>query len=60
VRAKVFRSKFSDMVVEVYESGFIAITDSEERTFVLGRPPNARVDLILKAIRYSELHGDKT
>ena len=55
--AKKFKSRFSDMEVEVYESGFIALTDADGRTFVLGRPPNARIDLILKAIKYVEENG---
>ena len=59
MKSKMFQSRFSDMKVEVYESGFIALTDSDGRTFVLGRPPNARIDLILRAIDYCEENQEK-
>ncbi len=49
---KTFESELSDLKVEVYESGYIAITDNENQTITLGCPPNARIDLILQAIEY--------
>ena len=60
MKNKIFKSRFSDMKVEVYESGFIALTDADKRTFVLGKPPNARIDLILRAIDYCEENQEKT
>jgi len=60
MKSKMFQSRFSDMKVEVYESGFIALTDADKRTFVLGKPPNARIGLILKAIKYVEENGNKS
>jgi len=54
IKPKIFKSKFADIKVIVYEGGYIAIMDKEEMTMVtLGRPPNARIDLILEAIKYA-------
>ena len=52
IKSKIFKSEFSDMIVEVYESGFIALENSEGKSIVLGCPPNARFDLINQAIKY--------
>ena len=59
MKPKLFKSKFSDMKVEVYKSGFIALTDAEDKTIVLGEPPNARINLILEAIEYVKKNKGK-
>jgi hypothetical protein len=57
IKSKIFKNEFSDMEVEVYESGYIALIDRDNMVMTLGKPPNARTDLILKAIKYVE--GEK-
>ena len=65
MKSKTFKSKFSDVRVEVYESGFIVIFqhDIEPTTsgladiIGLGKPENARIELVEKAIKYARENG---
>ncbi len=54
MKDKIFKSPNSDMEVEVFESGWIAIRDEYGATITIGVPPNARTDLILKALEYAQ------
>jgi hypothetical protein len=54
IKNKIFENEFSDMKVEVYESGYIALIDRDNMLMTLGKPPNARIQLIMEAIRYAE------
>lgn len=59
MKSKTFKSEYSDMTVEVYDSGYVVLNDNEGEFISLGKPPNARIDLILKAIDYVKSQGDK-
>jgi hypothetical protein len=59
MKNKTFKSKFSDLKAEVYETGYIVITDAEGKAITLGKPYNDRIDLILDAINYVLTEGKK-
>ena len=53
MKSKIFRDKDSDLYVEVFENGWINLYQ-DDVGLTLGKPPNKRTDIILKAIKYSE------
>lgn len=52
MKSKIFESKFADIKLEVMETGWIILTDGE-RSIALGKPENARIELIEDAIKYA-------
>lgn len=53
IKSRVFKSKLSDLKVDVNGAGWIIIFQDDE-SISLGVPPNARTELIKKAIEYVE------
>ena len=51
MKPKIFKSKFSDMEIEISEGGWASIEQHRE-TITLGNYPNARWELIEKALEY--------
>jgi superoxide dismutase len=49
---KTFTNKFSNMRIEVYGTGWTILENDNEHTIVLGNYPNARWELIEKALEY--------
>lgn len=54
---KTFKNKYSSLVVEVYDSGWIVLHEGGI-TLSLGKPPNKKIQLILDAIKYVEERGN--
>ena len=52
IKSKIFKSEFVDIKLEVMETGWIILYDGE-RSIALGKPENARIDLIEDAIKYA-------
>lgn len=59
IKPKIFKSKFSDLKVIVHSSGFINLIDDEGNQISLGVTPNARTDLIHKAMFYLQEQKEK-
>ena len=54
LKSKIFKDEFSDIVIEVLETGWITITNEEEDVSItLGKPENRRIELLESAIAYS-------
>ena len=54
LKSKIFESLYSDLKIEVLETGWITITNEEEDVSItLGKPENARIELLENALAYA-------
>ena len=60
IKSKIFKSNFADIELEVMETGYIVLSNPYEKVSItLGKPENARIELIEKAIAYARLKEKK-
>ena len=54
LKSKIFKSEFSDIEIEVLETGWITVENPDEEIYIsLGKPENERIRLLEEAIKYS-------
>lgn len=58
IKQKSFGNERSDLVVEVYPTGYIILVQGEDQ-ICLGAPPNERFKLLSSAIDYAIEENDK-
>ena len=53
MKSKIFKDEYSDLYAEVFDNGWINLYQNDGE-ITIGKPPNKRSEIILKAIKYAE------